>query len=68
MVGYGNFMFEVIVLKHTFKLHVAKVASSITDEYSKSTKSIEDVFLEEFYNNFHPYICFHPYKHIIYRY
>jgi hypothetical protein len=70
MVGNGYLMSNKVLEKQGFKIPVAKVLASITDDGSKSTKSAEDVDLDEFH--YHLVIIgfgghsFNPFGDIVY--
>jgi hypothetical protein len=72
MVGSGYLMSNRVLEKQGFKKSVAKVLASVTDDGSGSTKSAEDVGLDEFH--YHLVIIglgghgFHPFRDIVYPY
>jgi hypothetical protein len=51
MVGSGYFVCNGVLKKQGFDKPVPKVLTSITDDGPRSTESVEDVGLDEFYHN-----------------
>jgi hypothetical protein len=72
MVGRGHLMCNGVLEKQGFEEPVAKVLASVTDDGSESTKSTEDVGLDEFH--YHLVIVslgghdFNPFGDIVYPY
>ena len=74
MVGSGYFVCNRVFEKQGFEKLVAKVLTSVVDNYLGSTESAEDVGLDEFYHNlmivglghhnFYPFGDIHPYQNI----
>jgi hypothetical protein len=72
LVGRGHLMCNGVLEKQGFEEPVAKVLASVTDDGSESTKSAEDVGLDEFH--YHLVIVslgghgFNPFGDIVYPY